>query len=120
MSRLLLLLLALDGGVSLDAGAALDAGVPDAGPRVRWTHDKGEWLNDAGVTDVLVLHLRDVAEVKFPFPIVLMQCDEPLLTLGANEDTLLLTGAKTGRTRCGFWFDRRAWPHRTMDVAVLP
>lgn len=118
MTRLLLLLLALDGG------APLDAGVPDAGskpaPRVSWKHAQGEWMNDAGLTDVLVLHVRDVAEVKFPFAIVLMQCDEPLLTLGATEETLLLTGAKAGHTTCGFWFDRRAWPHRTMDVTVLP
>ena len=53
-----------------------------------------------------------------PLPIVLMQCDEPLLGLGATEDTLLLTGTRAGHTACGFWFDKRAWPHRSMDVTV--
>ncbi|MDP2270408.1 MAG: hypothetical protein Q8N23_24025 [Archangium sp.] len=107
---LLLLTLAADGGTP-------DAGVPDAGSW-RWIDGDGGWLLDGGSTDILTLRTGETARIVFPFPIVLMQCDEPLLGLGATEDTLLLTGLKTGHTACGFWFYQRAWPHRSMDVTV--
>jgi hypothetical protein len=103
---------------ALDGGPSADAGPPPAPERFTWKHDKGEWMNDAGLTDILLVRVGETAEVKFPFAIVLMQCDEPLLTLDATEETLLLKGAKAGQTTCGFWFDRRAWPHRTMQVTV--
>lgn len=98
-------------------GGVTDAGVVDAGTW-KWIDGDGGWLLDGGSTDVLTLRVGETARVVFPFPIVLMQCDEPLLTLGATEDTLLLTGAKAGHTACGFWFYERAWPHRSMDVTV--
>jgi cyclic lactone autoinducer peptide len=104
-------------GLPLDGGVT-DAGVADAGSRWKWIDGDGGWLLDGGSTDVLTLRVGETARVVFPFPIVLMQCDEPLLTLGATEDTLLLTGAKAGHTACGFWFYERAWPHRSMDVTV--
>ena len=107
---LLLLTLAADGGTP-------DAGVPDAGSW-KWIDGDGGWLLDGGSTDILTLRVGETARIVFPFPIVLMQCDEPLLGLGATEDTLLLTGLKTGHTACGFWFYQRAWPHRSMDVTV--
>ena len=111
VSILLLSLLSADGGI--------DGGVPDAGlTRWSWTDGDGGWLLDGGSTDILTVRVGETARVVFPFPIVLMQCDEPLLTLGATEDTLLLTGAKAGHTACGFWFYPRAWPHRSMDVTV--
>ena len=100
-----------------DAGIA--SAVPDAGPpRWAWTDGDGGWLLDGGVTDVLTLRVGETARVVIPFPIVLMQCDEPLLDLGATQDTLLLTGLDAGHTTCGFWFYERAWPHRSMDVTV--
>ena len=104
----------LDGGVT-------DGGVGDAGPdpaRWKWIDGDGGWLLDGGSTDVLTVRVGETARIVFPFPIVLMQCDEPLLSLGATEDTLLLTGARAGHTACGFWFYERAWPHRSMDVTV--
>ncbi len=115
----LLLLLAADGGIP-------DGGVPDAGlatpAPVKWKFIDGDggWLLDGGFTDILSVSVGETARVVFPLPIVLMQCNEPLLELGATEDTLLLTGAKEGHTACGFWFDKRAWPHRSVDVTVLP
>ena len=112
---LLLLTLAADAGTP-DAGVA-DAGI--AAPVTwKWIYGDGGWLLDGGSTDVLTLRVGETARIVFPFPIVLMQCDEPLLGLGATEDTLLLSGLKAGHTACGFWFYQRAWPHRSMDVTV--
>lgn len=106
----------------LTLALAFDGGVPDAGapaaPLWNWVDGDGGWLLDGGVTDILTLQVGQTARVVFPFPIVLMQCDEALLGLGANEDTLLLTGLDAGHTSCGFWFYKRAWPHRFMDVTV--
>ncbi len=122
MWLLLLASLAADGGV--DGGA--DAGTPDAGiveavkpPAWTWLATDGGWLMDGGVTDILVLRVGETAQVQLPRPIVLMQCDEQLLTLGATLDTLLLTGATAGHTRCGFWYEKRAYPHRYFDVTVI-
>jgi len=110
----LLLLLAADGGTP-------DGGLLTPPPTTwKWIDGDGGWLLDGGFTDILTVRVGETARVIFPFPIVLMQCDEPLLTLGATEDTLLLTGAKPGHTACGFWFYERAWPHRSMDVTVSP
>lgn len=113
LSLTLLSVLAVDGG-------APDAGVPPTPPKQTWswTHADGGWMNAAGVTDVLVMRVGETAELRFPLPIVLMQCDEPLLTLGATADTLLLTAVKAGHTKCGFWFRPNAWPHRTLEVSV--
>lgn len=116
-TAILLLVLAMDGG-SDAGGAAPDGGVPAAPARWRWIDGDGGWLLDGGSTDVLTVRVGETARIVFPFPIVLMQCDEPLLSLGATEDTLLLTGIKAGHTACGFWFYERAWPHRSMDVTV--
>ena len=115
---ILLLTLAADAGIP-DAGV-VDAGVTIEAPPARWKWLAGDggWLTDAGISDILTVRVKETARVIFPFPIVLMQCDEPLLELGANEDTLLLTGAKAGHTTCGFWFYEQAWPHRSMDVTV--
>lgn len=108
------------------AHAGVDGGV-DAGPTARpppperwsWTYLGVDSVLDGGFSDSLSLRVGETAEVVFPFPVVLMQCDRPLLTLAATEDTLLLTGAMPGRTHCGFWFYERAWPHRFMDVTVV-
>lgn len=116
LSTLLMLTLAADAGFSPDGGLPQDAGVTTTW---KWIDGDGGWLLDGGSTDVLTLRVGDVARIVFPFPIVLMQCDEPLLGLGATEDTLLLTGLKIGHTACGFWFYERAWPHRSMDVTVM-
>lgn len=117
---------ARDGGVGAADGGARDAGV-DAGvrevpkrPRWSWVHGDGGFLLDGGVTDVLSVSIGETAEVRFPHPILLMQCDEVLLGLSATEDTLLLKGEKAGHTQCGFWWFRQAWPNRMMDVTVLP
>ncbi|MFT3714081.1 MAG: hypothetical protein QM817_40990 [Archangium sp.] len=121
MFWLWLLLAALDGGATPDAGT-LDGGVVDAGPvappRWQWTHDGGWWLNDAGLTDVLTMRVGETAEVKLPHPIILMQCDVPLVTLGATQDTLLLTAVQKGDTHCGFWFKKNSWPDRSMELHV--
>lgn len=123
LTSILILTLAAD-AVIPDGGSS-DGGVPDAGTTVdagparwKWIAGDGGWLTDAGISDILTVRVKETARVIFPFPIVLMQCDEPLLELGANEDTLLLTGAKPGHTTCGFWFYEQAWPHRSMDVTV--
>jgi hypothetical protein len=130
LSLLLLpLLAAVDGGVAApdgghpDAGvAARDAGVearaPAAPERWKWVHGDGGWIADGGVSDFLTVRVGETARVQLELPIVLMQCDEPLLELDATEDTLLLTGLKPGHTMCGFWYAQRAWPHRYMDVTV--
>lgn len=110
--------LAVDGGVEPDAGLAP---APPAPQRTwSWTHADGGWVDDAGVTDVLVMRVGETARVQFPLPIVLMQCDEPLLTLDATIDTLLLKAVKAGHTRCGFWYRPQAWPHRSLVVTVEP
>ena len=120
LTSILTLTLAADAG--MPDGGIPDAGIVeavDAGPsHWKWIGADGGWLNDAGLSDILTVRVGETAKVIFPFPIVLMQCDEPLLELGANEDTLLLTGAKAGHTSCGFWFYEQAWPHRSMDVTV--
>lgn len=101
---------------------AADGGTPDAGPpdagTWSWINGDGGWLLDGGSTDILTVRVGETARIVFPFPIVLMQCNDELLGLGATEDTLLLTGVKEGHTSCGFWFYQRAWPHRSMDVTV--
>lgn len=118
----LCLLLALSAGD--DAGAP-DGGTPDAGlatpapaPKFSWVHGDGGWIADGGVTDLLTVRVGETARVVFPFPLVLMQCDDPLLELGASEDTLLLKGLQPGSTRCGYWYYQQAWPHRYMEVTV--
>ncbi len=103
-----------DGG---DAG--LDGGLPaEPAQHWQWTHADGGWLNDAGLTDVVTMRVGETAVVQFPLPIVLMQCDEPLLTLSATQDTLLLEAVKAGHTTCGFWYRPQSWPHRTLEVTV--
>ena len=116
---ILMLALTVDGGLVIDAGVP-DAGVPTPAPPAKWKWIDGDggWLLDGGSTDVLTVRVGETARIVFPFPIVLMQCNEELLGLGATEDTLLLTGLKAGHTACGFWFYQRAWPHRSMDVTV--
>mgnify|MGYP001587890816 FL=1 len=104
-----------DGGMDAGPGAR-----PPPPERLSWTYLGVESVLDGGYSDALSLRVGETAEVVFPFPIVLMQCDQPLLTLAATQDTLLLTGGTPGRTSCGFWFYERAWPHRFMDVIVLP
>ena len=37
---------------------------------------------------------------------------------GATEKSLLLTAVRAGHTRCGFWYEARSWPHRTLDLTV--
>ena len=73
-----------------------------------------------GVTDVLTMRVGETARVMLPRPIVLMKCDQELLKLDATVDTLLLTAFKDGKTRCGFWYEKSAWPHRTMELEVKP
>lgn len=98
---------------------AIDGGVPDAGlTKWSWVDGDGGWIGDGGITDFLSLRVGETAHVKLPLPIVLMQCDEQLLSLDATDDTLLLTGAKAGHTFCGFWFTKRDWPHRYFEVTV--
>lgn len=96
---------------------AADGGAPDAGAW-QWTSHDGGFLTGDGVTDVLTLRVGETATVTLERPIVLMQCDEQLLSLGATTESLLLTGVKAGRTRCGFWYQKRAYPHRYFDVTV--
>lgn len=110
-----------DGGLAPRDGG-LDAGVPVALKRARWswTHGDGGWLLDGGVSDVLSVSVGETAEVRFPHPIILMQCDEVLLSLSATEDTLLLKGEQAGHTQCGFWWFRQPFPNRMMDVTVHP
>lgn len=123
-----LLLLAGVFGGTVDAGTpdgGVDAGVADAGidagpPRWQWTHDGGAWLTKDAVTDILTMRVGETARVNLPLPIILMQCDQPLLTLGATTDTLLLTAIKPGDTRCGFWFRKNGYPDRTMELHVAP
>lgn len=121
MTALLLLCLALDGG--LPAGVTVDAGTVDAGPVTptppwAWETADGGFLDPDGTTDVLTLKLGATAHVRLARPIVLMQCDDELLTLGATDDELLLTAVKRGETRCGFWYTPNAIPHRYMRVTV--
>lgn len=110
-----------------DAGSPRGDGGSDAGTspppkraRWSWTHADGGWLLDGGVSDLLTVSVGETAEVRFPHPIILMQCDEVLLSLSATEDTLLLTGEKAGHTQCGFWWFRQPFPNRMMDVTVAP
>lgn len=115
MTWLLILAAVLDGGVAPDAGVELTEPAPT---RWQWTHDGGAWLDGNGLTDRLTMRVGETAQVKLPLPIILMQCDQPLLTLGATSDTLLLTAIKAGDTRCGFWFKKNAFPDRTMELHV--
>ncbi len=121
LQTILLLTLAIDAGAP-DGGVTdggLDAGPPKVVRTWKWIDGDGGYILDGGFTDQLTLTVGETARITFPFPIVLMQCDQELLGLGATEDTLLLTGADAGHTACGFWFWERAWPHRSMDVTVF-
>lgn len=116
---LVAMLLGSDGGLS-------DAGTPDAGEvstpkRWTWTHatDAG-FLTPDGVTDVVTMRVGEIAQVKLDLPIILMQCDETLVTLDATIDTLLLKAVKPGHTRCGFWYRKNGYPDRTMELTVSP
>ena len=114
---LLSVLLSSDGGV--DGG--VDAGtLSPRDDRWKWTHADGGALFADGVTDVLTMRVGETARVMLPRPIVLMKCDQELLKLDATVDTLLLTAFKDGKTRCGFWYEKSAWPHRTMELEVKP
>lgn len=108
-----------DGG-SADGGGDAGTSPPPKRARWSWTHGDGGWLLDGGVSDILTVSVGETAEVRFPHPIILMQCDEVLLSLSATEDTLLLTGEKAGHTQCGFWWFRQPFPNRMMDVTVAP
>lgn len=108
-----------DGG-SADGGGDAGTRPPPKRARWSWTHGDGGWLLDGGVSDLLTVSVGETAEVRFPHPIILMQCDEVLLSLSATEDTLLLTGEKVGHTQCGFWWFRQPFPNRMMDVTVGP
>ena len=112
MLWLILSVLAADGGLEPEP-------TPAPASKWSWSHADGGWLDDAGVTDVLTTRVGETAELRLDLPIVLMQCDAPLLTLGATLDSLLLTAVKPGRTTCGFWYGTRSWPHRTLDVTVF-
>jgi len=114
----LLLCLGVDGGV--DAGAVPVEPTPPAPAHWTWTHADGGWLDDAGTSDRLTVRVGETAQVKFTAPIILMQCDEPLLDLGATLDTLLLTGKRAGSTKCGFWYRKNSYPDRLMQVTVSP
>ncbi len=122
---------AVDGGAAPSDAGRTDAGRTDGGhpaagapprPRARWewVHGDGGWLLDGGVSDILTVSVGETAEVRFPHPIILMQCDEVLLSLSATQDTLLLKGEQAGHTQCGFWWFKQAWPNRMMDVTVSP
>ncbi|MGV3619447.1 MAG: hypothetical protein ACO1OB_01445 [Archangium sp.] len=114
MWLLLLLTLSADGGTS-------DAGVVDAGPPPSpyvWIATDGGFFTDDGVTDILTMRVGETATITLGRPIVLMQCDDELLKLNADTDSLLLTAKRAGKTRCGFWFESRAYPHRYFDVTV--
>lgn len=113
MWLLLLLTLAADGGTP-DA-AIVDAGAPRP---FEWRANDGGFFTDDGVTDFLTMRVGETANVVLGRPIVLMQCDDELLVLAANTDALLLTAKRAGKTRCGFWFEPRAYPHRYFDVTV--
>jgi hypothetical protein len=109
-----------DGGVSLDGG--LDGGVPEKVVNTKWTwfHADGGFLTPDGVTDTLTMRVGEVAHIHFDLPIILMQCDEPLLSLDATLDTLLLKAIKPGKTRCGFWYRKNSYHDRTMELNVSP
>lgn len=114
----LLALLAVDGGLP-DAGI-VDAGTPDAGP-AKWSWVRaadGGWFDDQGTSDKLVLRVGEVAEIALDLPIMLMQCDEQLLSMEPTLKTLLLKGEKAGKTHCGFWYQRGPIPSRYFEVTV--
>lgn len=99
---------------------AADGGTPDAGApsRYEWIANDGGFFTEDGVTDRLTMRVGETANITLGRPIVLMQCDDELLVLGADENTLLLTAKRAGKTRCGFWFEKRAYPHRFFEVTV--
>ncbi len=108
-----LALLAIDGG-------EVDAGIPEAGPS-KWSWLRapdGGFFDAQGTSDRLSLRVGEVAEVELDLPIVLMQCDEQLLSMTPTLKTLLLKGEKAGHTHCGFWYRTSAIPARYFEVSV--
>jgi hypothetical protein len=114
-----------DGGVP-DAGrdaGVVDAGVPDAGPRVgSWkTFDGYSWFDDAGTTDLVTLPVGASVEVRFPQPTISVVCDDlELVRVEGQVESYRFTGLKRGQTHCGFWYEKRAWPSRYVEVTVVP
>lgn len=107
-----------DGGL---AGAAtVDAGAADGGSRARWRPWEGA-LFDGGVSDLVELPVGAQVELTFPQRTVAIICDDPtLFTLEALPTTHRFTGLKPGHTHCGFWYAARPFPHRYVDIAVVP
>lgn len=107
----------------LGADGGIDGGVVRVEPTStswKWAHADGGFLTPDGVTDTLSMRVGETAHIKLDLPIILMQCDEPLLQLDATIDTLLLKALKPGKTRCGFWYKRNSYPDRTMELTVSP
>jgi hypothetical protein len=112
-----------DAGIAADAGVdgGVDAGV-DAGPVTSWRAFEGlVAFDDAGTTDVVTVSVGASVEFHFPRASLSSTCDDrDLFTLVGLVDSFRLTGLKPGQTHCGFWFERRAWPNRYVEVNVVP
>jgi hypothetical protein len=131
--RLVLLCLLLqaappDAGAA-DSGSALavgtdggsDAGL-DAGPIATWRAYAGLFaFDDAGTTDVVTVSVGASVEVRFPRTSFSSTCDDrELFTIVGLVDSYRITGLKPGQTHCGFWFEKRPWPNRYVEVNVVP
>ncbi len=110
-----------DGGIA-DAGVA-DAGVPDAGPRAgTWKAFDGlTFFDDAGTSDLVTVPVGVGVEVRFPRPTISLVCDDVgVVKVEGFVDSFRITGLKPGLTHCGFWYERRMWPSRYVEVTVVP
>ncbi len=114
---------ASDAGRGVDGGSdgGFDAG-HDAGPIATWRAFEGMVaFDDAGTTDVVTVSVGASVEFHFPRTSFSSTCDDrELFTIEGLVDSFRITGLKPGQTHCGFWFDKRAWPNRYVEVNVVP
>ena len=95
---------------------------PDGGPSVvsRWRPIKGAATFDGGFTDLVELSLDASVQLKFPRPVIMTVCDDPIVEVGPMNSAVQLTATEPGVTQCGFWFEQRTAPNRFVQVTVGP
>lgn len=112
----------VDGGAMLDGGArGGDGGVSASTPRppaARWRAIDGGTLFEGGFTDLVELSADASVRLRFPRPVIMTVCDEPIVDVDPHRQYVELQAVEPGLTQCGFWFDQNPVPNRLVRVFV--